>query len=109
MKFSVIMTVYNRPQLVLMNTLVKLGANDWEDGEIIVVDDGSRLPYGPMRESFKHLPVRWVDCPQTECYSLDGTNNPVRAWNLGLKEAKGDFLFPMSSDIIAPRARSSVR
>lgn len=103
MKFSVLMTVYNRPQLTLMNTLVKLGANDFTDGEIVIVNDGSTIPYEPIRDAFKDLPIRWVDAPgHNGAYSLDGYNNPSAAWNLALKEARGDVVFPLSSDCIVP-------
>jgi hypothetical protein len=95
------MTVYNRPQLVLLNTLLKLGPNDWSDGEIVVVNDGSRIPYGPLKESFGDLPVKWVEAkPFPGCYSLKGYNNPAHAWNVGLAASSGEYVFPMSSDIM---------
>lgn len=108
MKFSVIMTLYNRPQTVLLNTLMKLGANDWTDGEVVIVDDGSRLPYEPVIEAFKNLPVSWHrvdtvrDRPGT--YNLDGYNNPAYAANYGLSKARGEYVFWMSSDVmVSPR------
>lgn len=97
------MTVYDRPQLVLMNTLVKLGCNDWSDGEIVVVDDGSNLPYDPIKSAMSGLPIRWVrvdtvrDRPET--YNLDGYNNPAYAANHGLGESRGEFVFWLSSDV----------
>ncbi|MDH3629321.1 MAG: glycosyltransferase family 2 protein [Acidobacteriota bacterium] len=107
MKFSVVMTVYNRPQLMLMNTLVKLGCNDWTDGEIVIVDDGSNIPYQPIIESFGNLPVRWIQCntfkDHPHVYQIDdGYNNPAHAANMGLEEAKGEHIFWMSSDVMVP-------
>ena len=107
MKFSVIMTVYNRPQLALMNTLSKLGANDFSDGEVIIVDDGSTLPYEPLVSTFAdHIPIRWerVDtvADREGTYNIDGHNNPAYAANCGLEMAKGEFIFWMSSDVMLP-------
>lgn len=98
------MTLYNRPQLMLLNTLTKLGNNDWTDGEIVVVDDGSTAPYEPMFKAFQGLPLRYErvdtlkDRPGT--YSLDGYNNPAYASNCALEISRGDFIFWMSSDIM---------
>jgi len=106
MKFSVVMTLYNRPQVTLINTLMKLGCNDWKDGEIVIVDDGSTLPYEPLMGSFGNLPVRWerVDtlAERPGTYSIEGTNNPAYAANCGVEAAKGDYIFWLSSDVMLP-------
>ena len=102
MKYSVIATIYNRPQLTVINTINALGQNDLRDVEILFVDDGSTHPYEPLFEQYEDLNVRYIRVDTLEdrrdTYNMDGYNNPAYAWNCALKEARGDHIIGMSSD-----------
>jgi glycosyltransferase involved in cell wall biosynthesis len=105
-KKSIIMTVYDRPQIVLINTLSNLGKNDLRDVEIVIVDDGSNLPYKDLLAAYKDSPVRYErvdtlkDRPDT--YNIKGFNNPAYAMNCGIELAQGEELYFMSSDVMIP-------
>lgn len=104
MKYSILMTVYNRPHLMLMNTLHALGQNDLSDCEIVVVNDASTAPYGPLVESVDSGPAefRWIDIDTQKerpgTYSIDGHNNPAYAWNRAVEESRGENIILLSSD-----------
>lgn len=113
-KYSILMTVHNRPTATLLATFHALAQCDLSDCEVIVVNDGSVMPYGWVRdylaETFKH--GGWYDIEPYEAFRLkDGFNNPARAFNFAASRAQGDRLFLMSSDVLVPprtwrRARS---
>ena len=114
MKDSVLMTLYNRPHLVLLNTLTALGKNDLSNTEIVIVDDGSTVDYSAIQEAYAALPLKWVrvdtvkDRPDT--YNLDGYNNPSYAWNQALAAAEGENIHILSSDtLLPPHALASAR
>jgi glycosyltransferase involved in cell wall biosynthesis len=104
MKYSILMTVYNRPQLTLMNTMTALGQNDLADCEIVVIDDASDLPYDPLIEQWSQGPVpfRWIRIDtkkeRPDTYQIDGHNNPAYAWNRAVEEAQGENVILLSSD-----------
>ena len=106
MKDSVLMTVYNRPHLALLNTLTALGKNDLTETEIVIVDDGSSVDYSAIQEAYAALPIKWVrvdtavDRPGS--YSIDGYNNPSYAWNCALAAASGETVHIISSDTLLP-------
>lgn len=97
---SILMTVYNRPVKVLEDTLDSVvrsafGVCD----EIVVIDDGSTVDYG----KFENEKIKWVRIEKDpRAYSIDGTNNPARAWNHALEVATGDIIISMASDCIVP-------
>lgn len=105
-KKSIIMTLFNRPQSVLISTLGALGQCDLRDTEILLVDDGSTIPYEPLIEMYVKggCPLRYekidtvADRPDT--YSIDGHNNPAYAYNCALELAQGKTVFFMSSDCL---------
>lgn len=105
-KDTVILTVYNRPELMLSNTLMALARNDLTDTEILVVDDGSDIDYTPLMDAFEQMPIRWirrdtvVERPQT--YHIDGHNNPAYVNNEAIEEARGENLLWLSSDVWLP-------
>lgn len=102
-KAAVVMTVYNRPLVVLCNTFAAL-KRALPDERVIVVDDASiTLPnLAAMCSEFGFEYVRCdtiAECPGT--YNIDGYNNPAHAFNVGIEAAAGcDELIIMSSDII---------
>lgn len=107
MRNVIAMTVFNRPHLTLINTLVKLGTcgADWtKDSEIVMADDGSVTSYEPLLEQFGNLPIRYLkhDTRQhmPEAYSIDGHNNPAHVSNWLLSQLDCENLFWMSSDIM---------
>lgn len=101
-KNAIAMTVYNRPQVVFINTLIALGKTGLKDTEIHIADDGSHCDYSPVIESFNaegkiHL-HRFEKDP--DAYSIEGFNNPARASNLLLDKIDCTNLFWMSSDVV---------
>lgn len=113
-RLTVVMTVYNRPFLMLLNTLHALAANDLDGVEILIVDDGSTVDYADVRQATSGLPVRWVrvdtQLERPEAYGIGGHNNPAWANNRALVEAAGDDLLWLSSDtILPPHALASMR
>jgi GT2 family glycosyltransferase len=104
------MTVYNRPELTLMNTLFALSKNDLNDAVIIIVDDGSTQKYQSVPNIVEQLPAVWHrvdtgdDRPGT--YAIDGKyNNPAYAFNAGFEVAKelgAERIYVLSSDVIVP-------
>ena len=108
MKESFVMTVYNRPEVMLVNTLSALARCNMADCEVIVVNDGSDVDYGKLWDLFGDVMSLKVvdhggdtsDPLGDEHYSIDGYNNPSAAFNVGIDAADGDYLWLMSSDII---------
>ena len=106
MKDTIILTVFNRPELMLLNTFMGIANNDLSDTEILVVDDGSTIDYTDFQATLEGLPIRWLrrstvhECPNT--YNLGGHNNPAYVNNIAMNEAKGENLFWLSSDVILP-------
>lgn len=106
MRDSVILTLFNRPPLMLTNTLMGLLKQDMSDTELVIVDDGSTLDYENVpemvRSTFPH--VVWESHPTLEArpdtYNIDGHNNPAYVNNKAIEIASGENLFWLSSDCI---------
>ena len=100
---AVVMTVYNRPLIVLLNTFSAL-RRALPAAQVIVVDDASTTL--PNLESVCHdFAFTYTRCDTiAECpgtYNIDGYNNPSHAFNVGIEAAKDCHeLVIMSSDII---------
>ena len=103
---TVILTVFNREPLLLMNTLQWLCRNDLTDTEILVVDDGSTIDYTHIQKSLHGVPIRWerIETLQEvpDCYHIDGHKNAAHANNRAIEMARGDNLFFLSSDVMLP-------
>lgn len=107
-KDTIILTVYDRPELTLLNTFVSLKKQDLTDTEILVIDDGSTVDYTDTRDILSdwELPIRWEristveDRPDT--YHIDGHNNPAYVNNKAVELAEGSNLFFLSSDTTIP-------
>jgi hypothetical protein len=109
-KDSIVMTVADREPAVLLSTLRWLGSADLTDTEIIIVDDCSAIPYDFVTPMLEPLNGRLITLAPYECFNIDGYNNPAKAFNAGLAEAKGERLIILSSDVIVPsRAIESAR
>lgn len=102
---SVILTVFDRPLEVLLRTLRGLMECDLSDTQVVVVNDGSKMPYKSVRtyveENFDA--GVWHDMAPYEAFRLeDGSNNPARAFNQAVSLAEGENLIVMSSDVLVP-------
>jgi len=93
---SVIVPAYNEA-LVIENTIKSLLASDYENYEIIVVDDGSVDRTSQIiRESFS-------DNPRIRLYS-EANEGKANALNTGLRHAKGEIVIALDADtLFAPQ------
>ncbi len=88
---SVIVPSFNRPDR-LRGCLEALSAQDFGDYEVIVVDDGSAAPLGPVCAPF---------APLVRCLRQDNAG-PAKARNAGAAAARGAFL-AFTDDDCRPR------
>lgn len=105
MKYSILLTVFNREPEVLLATLHSLSQCDLTDTEIVVVNDCSAMRYGFVREYMqaKFENGGWHDMEPYTAFRLEGGfNNPARAFNQAALLSKGENLFIMSSDVLVP-------
>lgn len=103
---TVVMTIFNRPLIVVTNTLMYL-RQALPDSPVVIVDDGSdKLPnLREMCESFRCEYVRCDTVAEVEgCYHINGSNNPAHAFNVGLARVDTPLVVLMSSDIM-PQVR----
>ena len=84
---SVIVPVYNQVE-ELSRCLSALSASQYDDFEVIVVDDGSTVPIEPLvvERGFNYL-------------RIDGPGGPARARNRGAKKAQGRYLVFIDADV----------
>lgn len=85
---SIIIPTYNAERFMpgLLDSIFKQGI---EDTEVIIVDDCSK---DRTVEIARGYPVRIIQ--------LDRNSGPARARNIGVKEARGDIIFFLDSDVI---------
>lgn len=86
---TVIIPVYNRTA-TLLQAIKSVLAQTYQDLEILIVDDGSTLPVA------QSLPAD-LD-PRIRCIRLEENAGPARARNVGLQEARGEFVAFLDSD-----------
>jgi glycosyltransferase involved in cell wall biosynthesis len=113
---AIVTTVYNRSELVLMNTFAGVLKQDLADTHLIVVDDNSDKEYKTAKDLTRSH-ATWLrvdtlkDRPGT--YNINGYNNPAYAFNRGAELAQdmgAERLFLLSSDcIIQPNALKTLR
>lgn len=92
MKYSVVMPCFfNREDKreTVVQTLESLKATMPEDSELIVVDDGSTLPSGFLRE-------------YADTYVRQPNQGISRAWNAGMLLARGEYVAIVNDDIRVP-------
>ena len=109
---SILLTVFNRPPVVLQNTLNALAMNNLDNCEVVIVDDGSHIEYDQDKLSDSvPAPVRWHRIEPEEypdwTYTIphpDGgvINNPSLSMNRGIAEARGKRIIFLSSDCMIP-------
>jgi Glycosyl transferase family 2 len=87
MTLSVIVPVYNSTAC-LKQCLDALARSQYEDFEVLVVDDGSDEPVEPLVSSFGFNYLR-----------IDGPGGPARARNRGATQVNGRYLVFVDSDV----------
>src|SRR5215475_4623924 len=87
MTLSVIVPVYNSTAC-LKQCLDALARSQYDDFEVLVVDDGSDEPVGPLASSFGFNYLR-----------IDGPGGPARARNLGAAQVNGRYLVFVDADV----------
>ena len=94
MRYSFIIPVYNRPDEVreLLESMTQQGTFDYE---VIIVEDGSQISSEPVVEAFRsQLPaLRYIAVPN---------GGPSKARNRGAREASGEYLLILDSDVVLP-------
>lgn len=94
MRYSFIIPVYNRPDEVreLLESLTQQGIFDYE---VIIVEDGSQISSEPVVEAFRsQLPaLSYIAVPN---------GGPSKARNRGAREASGEYLLILDSDVVLP-------
>ena len=92
-RYSVIVPVYNRPGEV-DELLESLAAQTFRDFEVIVVEDGSSTPCGPVVEKYESsLDISYHYKPNT---------GPGQSRNAGADRARGEYLIILDSDVTVP-------
>lgn len=93
MLLSIIIPVYNRPYEV-DELLSSLKRQTFTDYEVIIIEDGSVFTSADIVEKYREdLPLRYLVIPN---------GGPSRARNIGAKEAQGDYLLILDSDVVLP-------
>ena len=93
MKYSVIVPVYNRPDEV-KELLESLAVQSFRDFEVVIVEDGSKVPCDSVVSSFSDsLEIR---------YFTKENSGPGQTRNYGAERASGEFLIILDSDVIVP-------
>lgn len=93
MKFSVVIPTYNRKEL-LEETLDNIFAQDYQNIEVIVVDDNSTDKTLGMLEAYAKCEARLHYCLKP----LDSPKGPSSSRNLGAALATGDYIHFFDSD-----------
>lgn len=96
MKLSIIIPVYNRPDEIddLLSSLSSQ-THYYKDYEVIVVEDGSTIDCESVvyRHGYNIRDLRYIKVPN---------GGPSRARNIGAREARGEYLVILDSDVILP-------
>ncbi len=92
-KYSIVVPVYNRPD-ELDELLASLTQQTYQDFEVIIVEDGSKVPAsGIVDEYADRLDARY--------FVIDNVGQGF-ARNYGFTQAQGDYLIVFDSDTIIP-------
>jgi glycosyltransferase involved in cell wall biosynthesis len=84
---SVIVPVYNS-RAELEQCLAALAKSEYDDFEVLVVDDGSTEPIEPLTRAYGFGYMR-----------IDGPGGPARARNRGVEHARGRYLVFVDADV----------
>lgn len=99
------MTVFDRDERVLMNTLHALARTGLPGTEVLVVDDGSTIDYSSFWPAFEGImPLRVTSRNTIEsvegAYHIGGHNNPAWVNNRALELVETEKVIFLSSDCI---------
>jgi len=86
-RFTVIVPAYN-PGEDLERCLEALAESTYDQFDVLVVDDGSTESIEPLVERFGYRYLR-----------IDGPSGPARARNLGVQQAKSEFVVFIDADV----------
>lgn len=86
--FSVVIPLYNRADIV-GETIRSVQSQDWQDFEIVVIDDGSRDNPAPVIEAIGDPRVRYI-------HQANAGGGAAR--NRGIEEAQGRYIAFLDSD-----------
>lgn len=89
MKVSVVIPTYNRASL-LVKAIESVLSQTYSVLEILVCDDGSTDNSRELVSRFDNQIVKWIDCGKN--------GRPAIPRNIGIKEAKGDWIAFLDSD-----------
>ena len=94
MRYSFVIPVYNRPDEV-RELLESLTHQELFDFEVIIIEDGSSISSQEVVDSYQgSLPIlRYITVPN---------GGPSRARNIGAREARGEYLIILDSDVVVP-------
>ena len=102
MRDNIILTLFDRQPVQLMNTLLWLTRNDLTDTQLVIVNDGSTQDLSWVKTYLGDVPYVWHDMEPYEAYRIGQHNNPAKANNEALKLCTGERVFWLSSDCILP-------
>ena len=95
MRYSFIIPLYNRPE-ELKELLGSLVCQSVQDYEVIIVEDGSTISSEAIVESYREAfgeRLRYIVTPN---------GGPSKARNRGAREAQGEYLLILDSDVVLP-------
>jgi len=93
MKYSIIVPVYNRPDEV-DELLQSLCRQEVKDFEVIIVEDGSKVPCEEVCRKYKdQLDLK---------YFMKPNSGPGQSRNYGAERAQGEWLIVLDSDVVLP-------
>ena len=90
--FSIVLTSYNSEKY-LKKTIKYLICQNYQNFEIILVDDGSNDKTIKIAKSFRYLKnIKF------KIIQLQHTGSPAKSRNTGIKNAKGDYICFLDAD-----------
>ena len=91
-KISAVMALYNTPYNYLQATVESILSQTFVDFELIVVDDASTIEYKKFFKQFQDERIKYI--------KLEKNAGPGHARNVGIREAKGEYIAISDSDDI---------
>lgn len=95
-QISIIIPCYNS-EVTLENTLLSVVEQDWEDWEVVIVNDGST-------DTTEEIALKWVNRDTRFRYFSKKNEGLGKARNYGIERAKGIFILPLDSDNLVEKS-----